>query len=59
MDSAVVDNVVCCYDDIMNEVVRVAEPVSATYERVQEEYAWLLDVLEKKRRNRDVVLMGE
>lgn len=59
LDSAVVDNVVCCYDDIMNEVVRVAAPVSATYERVQEEYAWLLDVLEKKRRNRDVVLMGE
>ncbi|MEG2932382.1 MAG: HD domain-containing protein [Gordonibacter sp.] len=53
IDASVVGEVVCSFDDIMDKVAQVSEPVSAAYERVQEEYAWLLDALAEKRHNRD------
>lgn len=59
VDAAVVNEIICCYDDIMIEVARAAAPVSATYERVQEKYAWLLGVLNEKQHNRDVISTRE
>lgn len=45
IDAAVVDAMTCDYDAIMVSVAAACLPVAAAYERVQDQYLWLLSEL--------------
>lgn len=47
LDSTVVEEIICGFDEIMQRVDLAARPVSIAYDRVQEGYARLLGKLEK------------
>lgn len=47
IDAEVVDAMTRDYDAIMETVARACRPVASAYDRVQEEYAWMLSELRK------------
>ena len=49
IDAAVVETMWRDYDAIMATVAQACRPVADAYERVQQDYAWLLNELEHAR----------